>query len=154
MSSTQSFLRQRVVGTTLLTVDTSKLYVLQPTAANYVGNYPPGTMTAVGAGNVGGAPTPVVARDMGKTVVAAVTGNATAAPGAFRCVQLLSPVSVQYPTSVTNFGVQGSVPGSLPSGNTGDDGYNTFYVPIVAGGVIASGVTVAATVAPLLGNVF
>ena len=148
MSSVQSFLRQRVVGNTLLTLDLTNLYVLDPDAANYVGNYPPGTMVLDGAGFVGGNPT--VARDMGKTITAAVNGGTL---GAFRAVQLLEPVTVASATAASNFGVQGSVPGSITTtGNQGDKGYNTFYVPIVSGGVIASDVT-ATTSKPLLGNV-
>lgn len=148
MSSVQSFLRQRVVGNTLLTIDTANLYVMVAATGNYQGNYPPGTMLAAAAGVAGGSPT--IARDMGKTITAAVNGGTL---GAFRAVQLLTPVTLASATAASNFGVQGSVPASITAGNAGDMGFNTFYVPIVNGGVIASGVSVT-TSAPRLGSVF
>jgi hypothetical protein len=76
---------------------------------------------------------------MGKTVIASVAttvaGTTVGTPGAFRQVQILNPVTVQYPTSVTNFGVQGQAAGTW---SVGDSGYNTFYIPEVLGGVLAS----------------
>jgi hypothetical protein len=164
MSSLQSFLRQIPTGLRTYTADTANLYVLIPGAGNVVGNYPnspytvtPGYMVKVNAPAAGA----VVARDMGKTVFCAVStaGNgtdlATAAPGFFRAVQLLNPVAVQTPISASNFGVNGSVPGSVPVGNVGDMGYNTFYVPVVVDGRLPAGagpVTVGpAQMSPLIG---
>jgi hypothetical protein len=68
-----------------------------------------------GAGGV----SKVVLRDMGKTVRAAVTGNA-AAVGHFRQVQLIAPVSASAAQS--SFGVLAGA------------GYLTFYVPTVVMG--------------------
>ena len=143
MSSTQSFLRQRVLGARALSVDQTNLYVMVATSGNYVGNYPPAVMVSLATagatvlGNLGAGS--VYARDMGKTVVAAVAtttaGTVVGTPGAFRQVQLLKPVTVQYPTSVTNLGVQGQPAGTW---SVGDSGYNTFFIPEVLGGVLAS----------------
>jgi hypothetical protein len=151
MSSVTRFLRQIPTGLGAYESKEDELYVMIPGTGNYVGNYPTppyttasGYMVKVPAGVVGGPSTPRIARDMGKTVYAPISAAgtgadiATAAPGYFRAIQIISPVSVPLPTSVTNFGVQGSVPGSLPAGNVGDMGYNTFYVPIVVNGIVAS----------------
>lgn len=100
-------------------------------------------------------PTPVL-RDMGKTIYAGVStnsGSTIGTVGAFRAVQILNPVTVAAATSVTNFGVNGSVGGTIPSGNAGDDGYNTFYIPIVSGGVVAQNATLDYGVGPIPGNV-
>ena len=154
MSSVQSFLRQRVTGSTLLTGPTAALsyFVLVADASNYVGNYPPGVMidatnqvnTLVGlAGNGGNTGVAPVLRDMGKTINARV--GLTGTPGFFRAVQIISPSTVASATAQSNYGVIGSSAGFLPtSGNAGDDGYATYYIPIVVGGVVASGVTLSA----------
>jgi hypothetical protein len=147
MSSVQRFLRQRTIGTRALSAgDLDNLYVFVAGAGNYVGNYPPGYMvkgSAAMVGFQGNAPiTNVIMRDMGKTIIASVSTNggvSVGTPGAFRQVQVLQPVIVASPTASTNFGVQGSVPGTLPGGgNAGDNGYNTFYIPEVLDGVLAS----------------
>lgn len=141
MSSVQSFLRQRVVGTRQLSADDlANLYVLVAGSGNYVGNYPPGYMvkvdasqTIIGAGKV--------LRDMGKTVKAGISADGGATVGThgfFRAIQVLVPTTVANATSSTNFGVVGSVPGTLPAGNPGDMGYATYYIPEVLGGVLAS----------------
>ena len=143
MSSTQSFLRQRVLGARALLVDTTNLYVMVATSGNYVGNYPPAVMVslATAGASVLGLPqaTTAYARDMGKTVVAGVAtstaGTTVGTVGAFRQIQLLKPVTVQYPTSVTNLGVLGQPAGTW---SVGDSGYNTFFIPEVLGGVLAS----------------
>jgi hypothetical protein len=148
-------MRQRVVGNTAFGVGaltaSSTLYVFVAGTGNYVGNYPPGTMVPVTTNAFFGSP---ILRDMGKTITAAVSGGTV---GTFRQVQLLNPVAVASATSASNFGVNGSVPGFLPSfvagGNAGDDGYNTFYIPIASGGVIASGVTPDYTIGPIAANV-
>ncbi len=180
MSSVTRFLRQRVVGTTTLTAaDTTTLYVFVAGAAangssaaalaaasNYVGNYPPGymitgpTITTLKT-NAGGALVNPIIRDMGKTVKASFAsgqdGATIYAPGFWRQVQVLDPSVVVGPTAQTNFGVTGSAAGLRPSGNTGDDGYNTFYIPIEVGGVSPAGATagtVLTTTATLVaGNV-
>ena len=144
MSSTQSFLRQRVLGARALSVDTTNLYVMVATSGNYVGNYPPAVMVSLATAGAsvlgyGVVPATVYARDMGKTVVAGIAtstaGTTVGTVGAFRQVQLLRPVTVQFPTSVTNFGVIGQPAGTW---SVGDSGYNTFFIPEVLGGVLAS----------------
>jgi len=147
MSSVQSFLRQRVTGSTILpyTTGTSETYfsfVAGP--GNYVGNYPPGTMLDVTAIVTLLTPTGTLAvmRDMGKTIKASVSaGSALGTPGFFRQVQIIVPSIVVNPLSQTNNGVIGSLPGTLPTGNSGDGGYATFYIPIIVGGVVASDAT-------------
>lgn len=145
MSSVQRFLRQRTIGARALSVDTANLYLFVAGAGNYVGNYPPGYMVKAPAGMVGAqgnAPFSLIMRDMGKTIIAGVStdgGVTKGTLGAFRQVQILQPVAVASATAATNFGVQGSLPGSLPaSGNPGDSGYNTFYIPEVLDSVLAS----------------
>ena len=149
MSSTQSFLRQRVVGTTVLAKPTTTLYQFVAGAGNYVGNYPPGYMVAAGAENT----TATVARDMGKTIFAGIStdsGVTVAAAGFFREIQLLAPVSVASATASTNFGVLGSAPSAS---NVGAAGYNTYYVPTVVNGVLPAGATTIINNAfPLLGG--
>jgi hypothetical protein len=162
------------MGLSTYSVDTDSLYYMVPGSGNYVGNYPnspytvaPGYLVGAGAGFIGaaapGSSSTRVVRDMGKTVFAAVSaaGNGTdlanAAPGYFRAVQILNPVPAFTPTqgttASTNFGVNGSAPGSIPAGNAGDMGYNTFYVPIVVDGRLpgsSAGVVAGTTSAPLL----
>lgn len=160
------------MGLSTYTVDLANLYYLVPGSGNYVGNYPNSPYSVAGSQGymvptaAVGAAAPgsgsAVVRDMGKTVFAAV-GTAlgvpasTVAPGYFRAVQILNPVAAFSPqagtTSQTNFGVNGSAPGSIPAGNAGDMGYNTFYVPIVVDGRVAAnaaGVVAATTSTPLL----
>jgi hypothetical protein len=80
---------------------------------------------------------------MGKTIKcapsttsAAPASNATS--GFFREVQLISPVTIASATASSNFGVIGTAAQSIPSGNIGDAGYGTFYIPIIIDGTIAS----------------
>jgi len=162
MTSVQRFLRQRSVGNTTLSVPATpntSLYVFVATNGNYVGNYPPGYMVTAGAALPSSFPSGTVLRDMGKTIQASVSAGSPATdlgtPGFFREVQIVSPVTVATATSSTTFGVGvGSLTpssgpvgaGNLPaSGNAGDDGYGTFYLPIVVGGVVASGPSGVAT---------
>jgi len=152
MSSVTRFLRQIPAGGSLFNVEaTTPLYVLSASASNYVGNYPPGTMTYLGTANSLNSyfGTPVF-RDMGKTIQAGVAGGSV---GFFRCVQLLNPVAVASATASTNFGVNGSEPGTIATGNAGDDGYNTFYIPISVGGVAPGGVVPVTNIGPLAGNI-
>jgi hypothetical protein len=164
MSSCQSFLRQRVTGSTVLpAVLATDLYVFVAGPGNYVGNYPPGAMVpAATAGAVlPTLPAGVVLRDMGKTIKASVASSAAitvvgttfGTPGFFREVQLLVPSTVATPLTASPFGVGigagGAANGaqSYPAGNTGDAGYGTFYIPIVVGGVVASNSTSTAPLA-------
>jgi hypothetical protein len=93
-------------------------------------------------------PSPLgVLRDMGKTIKARISSNNTGtgtfgAPGFFREVQVIVPATVANATASSTYGVGvgvntvGGVPGALPAGgNVGDSGYNTYYIPIVVGGV-------------------
>jgi hypothetical protein len=150
MSSVQSFPRQRMVGNTAFNVNgTTVLYILSAGSDNVVGNYPPGTMVSIGQASALNSyfSTPIF-RDMGKTITAALANGSV---GAFRAVQLVNPVAVASATAVTNFGVNGSAPGTI--GGVGDDGYNTFYIAISLGGVVASGATVDTGVGPIAANV-
>jgi hypothetical protein len=82
-------------------------------------------------------------RDMGKTIKC-VPSASSAAPatgatsGFFREVQLIAPTTVASATASSNFGVIGTAAQSIPSGNVGDAGYGTFYIPIIIDGTIAS----------------
>jgi len=143
MSSVQSFLKQRTAGAHLYTYSATDLYVLVAGSGNVVGNYANDVgfmvtlaQAAANAGMTGiPAPTPVIIRDMGKTVKATVSSSvssttSTAVAGYFRQVQCLTPTV----TSLT-FGVNGQAAGTFPSaGNTGDKGFNSYYVPIMIGG--------------------
>lgn len=155
MSSVQSFLRQRNLATSLLQAppsDDGCYYVFVATAGNYVGNYPPGYMveTEVVLSAQGS-----LIRDMGKTIKAPLGDNtasppvlSTATEGFFREVQLITPVPAVGPTGSTTFGVGIGASGALAlpaGGNAGDAGYNTYYIPIVVDGTLATsdGSTVA-----------
>ena len=154
MSSCQSFLRQRVTGSTILpAVLSTDLYVFVAGPGNYVGNYPPGAMVpAATAGAVLPSLISTVLRDMGKTIKASVASSAAitvvgttfGTPGFFREVQLLLPSTVATPLTASPFGVGIGAAGAAygaqtyPAGNAGDAGYGTFYIPIVVGGVVAS----------------
>ncbi len=162
MSSVQRFLRQRTPGNTLIEANSgTQLYSFIAGAGassgtsaaavaatgNYLGNYPPGYLVAtVTVGQLAEGPqgfvTNPVLRDMGKTIkaplAATVAGATLGTPGFWREVQVLSPVAVSSPTAATNFGVTGQAPGNRPalnSGNVGDQGYNTYYIPIAVDGV-------------------
>jgi hypothetical protein len=140
MSSVQSFLRQRVVGTTTLSPPASGYYTFVAGDGNYVGNYPPGYMVSATTPDPLGS---AVLRDMGKTIKARINDNGVfGTPGFFREVQVIIPTTVASATASSTFGVgvgvntSGGVPGALPAaGNVGDAGYNTYYLPIVVGGV-------------------
>ena len=152
MSSVTRFLRQIPAGGSLFNVDAATpLYVFTAGPGNYVGNYPPGTMNYLGpASSVNSYFGTPVFRDMGKTIQAGVGSGSV---GFFRAVQLLNPVAVASATASTNFGVNGSQPGTIASGNAGDDGYNTFYIPISVGGVAPGGVVPVSNIGPLAGNI-
>ena len=140
MSSVQSFLKQRAPGSSLyVTTDITNVYVLVAGSGNVVGNYANDVGFMVSLANAGAflsGGTQLVMRDMGKTVKASVSTSATIAsttslPGFFRQVQFLYPTA----TSLT-FGVNGQQAGTFPAGNTGDKGFNSFYIPIVVEGVV------------------
>ena len=139
MSSVQSFLKQRNVGSSVFQNNTN-IYVLIAGSGNLVGNYANTVGYMVPASTAGAdviASCPFL-RDMGKTVQAPVTANPATLPvsgaplGFFRQVQVLDSL---YSSSQATFGVQGQAPGTFNASNSGDKGFNTFYVPIAVGGV-------------------
>lgn len=168
MSSVQKFLRQRIVTSTILQAPTNQgcYYAFIPTSGNYVGNYPPGYVFPVPTAAFNAFPglSTLLIRDMGKTIkcVPSATSAAPAAgatSGFFREVQLIAPVTVASATASSNFGVIGTAAQSIPSGNVGDTGYGTFYIPIIIDGTIAStdgtianAVTLPTTYLPLGGQ--
>ena len=148
MSSVTRFIRQVPNSTAYYSVNASvlagtNLYEFQPTAANYVGNYPPGFM-AVASGvaadlaclTTAGTALTLVLRDMGKTIYAQIT-NSSGDAGWFRQVQVLKPTGITAAqgfiggTSGQTFGVLGAA--SVPNGNTD---YFTFYVAVPVGGIL------------------
>lgn len=144
MSSIQSFLRQRNQATSLLQAPTNACYyVFVAGPGNYIGNYPPGYMQLAAA-----LPAPAAGsliRDMGKTIKApiGVAGvvAATATSGFFREVQLITPVAAVSATGNTTFGVGINSAGAAVqpgAGNAGDDGYGTYYIPIIIDGALAT----------------
>ena len=141
MSSVQSFLRQRIPGSTVFaSTGDANLYVLIAGSGNIVGNYANDVGYMVLASTVNALPTGVTTkylRDMGKTVQAPYSSTSaapasTAVDGFFRQVQVLD---AGWTSSQATFGVQGQAPGTFNASNPGDKGYNTFYVPIAVGGV-------------------
>jgi len=161
MSSVQSFLRQRNLATSLLQAPENNgcYYVFVATAGNYVGNYPPGYMVPQAPEAVVLSAQGSLIRDMGKTIKAPIGDNtvsppvlSTATEGFFREVQLIKPVPAVGPTGSTTFGVGIGASGALAlpaGGNAGDAGYNTYYLPIVVDGVLATSDGTAGTVATL-----
>lgn len=149
MSSVTRFIRQVPLATSYYNVSSAVLagtnvYEFQPTAANYVGNYPPGYM-AVASGvaadlaclTTAGATTNLVLRDMGKTIFAQI-GSSSGDAGWFRQVQVLKPTGITAAqgfiggTSGQTFGVLGA--NTVPNSNTQ---YFTFYIAVPVGGVLA-----------------
>lgn len=159
MSSVTRFIRQIPLSTTYYNAATvvatpgTYVYEFVPTAANYVGNYPPGymqTSTASLTAAIGQAvaaatasSTGLVLRDMGKTIFAATSSAATSF-GYFRQVQLLNPEAI---SSTQGFigGLAGSTFGVLGANNTPNayTDFMTFYIPVAVAGVL--GVAAGAT---------
>ncbi|NBY39658.1 MAG: hypothetical protein EBQ66_01790 [Flavobacteriia bacterium] len=163
MSSVTRFIRQVPNSTAYYTVNASvlagtNLYEFQPTAANYVGNYPPGFMVVASgvAADVAclataGTALTLVLRDMGKTIYAQIT-NSSGDAGWFRQVQVLKPTGITAAqgfiggTSGQNFGVLGAA--SVPNGNTD---YFTFYVAVPVAGVLPAAFVTGA-LSPIAGG--
>lgn len=166
MSSAQSSMRQRIIGTRTASVPSTpaiaagNFYQFIPTVGNYVDNYPPGYMvdnslelSGLLAAYYPAATWPQVLRDMGKTIKAVIGANATTVPtdlstgaGFFREYQVLVP---GFPGLN---GVAGSSSGVIggPGANTGGlvvPYYYTVYVPIVLNGNVAA--QGAGSVAPI-----
>jgi hypothetical protein len=167
MSSVTRFIRQIPVSTTYYNAATvagapaTHVYEFVPTAANYVGNYPPGNMqvasaalqTAISqaAAAAGGADR-LVLRDMGKTIYAA-TSSAQTSFGYFRQVQLLNPSAI---SSTQGFigGTAGSTFGVLGAAGTPDayTNYLTFYIPVTVAGVLGVATGAASNAYALAGG--
>jgi hypothetical protein len=139
MSSIQSFLRQRSQNSTFFQAPTNNCYYIFVSGpGNYIGNYPPGYMSFVNLTEDVDV-TGLLIRDMGKTIKATWGFGVNATPGFFRQVQLIRPTAAVSATGSTTFGVDSiRLPGSIPPGNSGDDGYGTYYIPIVIDGTLAT----------------
>jgi hypothetical protein len=159
MSSVTRFTRQIPVSTTYYSVPASVLagtsvYEFVPTAANYVGNYPPGYVTATHAAlnaalATAGTTATLVLRDMGKTIYAPVE-SAGLTSGYFRQVQLLLPSGISASQGFIG-GTAGNTFGVLGGALTPDvyTNFMTFYIAAPVGGVLA-GVLSGAT--PIAGG--
>lgn len=163
MTSVQKFLRQRYVPNTILQAPTNACYyVFIPTAGNYVGNYPPGYVQLATTIPVTTDPLSSqgsLIRDMGKTIKCPISADGVTfgSSGFFREVQVLNQnaMAVATATSSVTFGVgTNSNKGQSinASGNAGDRGYGTYYIPIVVEGTLASGATLPTTYLPLGGQ--
>lgn len=150
MSSVSRFIRQIPASASLLNAATvaaapgSLVYELVPSAANIVGNYPPGfvqlasaaLVQAIGeAVNAAGGASNLILRDMGKTIQAPF-GSASGNQGFFRQVQLLRPAALSASQGF-NGGSAGSSFGVLGAANVPDayTDYLTFYIPVSIAGV-------------------
>jgi hypothetical protein len=146
MSSVTRFIRQIPLATTYYNVSAAVLagtgvYEFVPTAANYVGNYPPGYMQTASAAlqaalATAGTSSDLVLRDMGKTLFAPV-GSLSGNAGYFRQVQLLKPSAI---TAAQGFigGTAGNRFGVLGDANTPDayTDFMTFYIAVPVSGVL------------------
>jgi hypothetical protein len=148
MTSVLIHQRQRDQANTFFQAPTNAIYyVFFPTSGNYIGNYTPGYME-VARNATPQAGEGILIRDMGKTVRASITSYSQVNPGYFRAVQLIKPVAAVSATGSTNFGIDGTIPGSITPGNIGDMGYRTYYIPISIDGTLASLYGVSATSFP------
>jgi hypothetical protein len=143
MSSVTRFIRQVPVSTTyynavtILSATSTMVFELVPSAANIVGNYPPGYVKAAGAELQAALAEAVnlhtaanlVLRDMGKTIYAQYGTGAASDPSAyFRQVQLLRPSAIT--SAAQTFGVLGGQ--NIPDAYTD---FLTFYIPVAVAGV-------------------
>jgi hypothetical protein len=148
MSSVTRFIRQVPLATTYYNVAAATLtgsgvFEFVPTAANYVGNYPPGFMQSASAALIAalgtaGSSTNLVLRDMGKTIFAPA-GSLTGDAGYYRQVQLLKPSVI---TAAQGFigGAAGNTFGVLGAANTPDayTDYMTFYISVPIAGILGN----------------
>jgi hypothetical protein len=164
MSSVTRFLRQIPTGmqyyaAPALATLAGAACEFVPTAANYVGNYPPGYVAPASAALQAAIQTitvglpagslPII-RDMGKTVFAetassvanAQVGTGLGVKGSFRQVQLLLPQPI---TNTQGFigGVNGNVGGVYGGSPDAYSPYLTFYLPETVCGILASPATLA-----------
>jgi hypothetical protein len=172
MSSVTRFIRQIPVSTTYynasVVVGTPATYAFEfiNDPSNYVGNYPPGYMSAASSAlvaainqNVAGAggAAAVVLRDMGKTIYAAYTTSQTPATdprntpstvtyGYFRQVQLLAPKPIGLTSNTLIGGVAGTTFGVLGAPNNTDvyTDYLTFFIPVSVAGIFGPAVATGA----------
>lgn len=160
MSSVTRFIRQIPLATTYYNAaevvrnPSTLAFEFVPTAANYVGNYPPGYVTAASAALQAAineaanaattAGTQLVLRDMGKTIRAPIT-SLTGNEGFFRQVQLLNPSAIVASQGFIG-GKAGNTFGVLGANNTPDayTNFMTFYIPVTVAGVLGAGVNTQA----------
>ena len=150
MSSVTRFIRQVPASTTyynaaaVVANASTMVFELVPSAANIVGNYPPGYLQAASAAlqasiaqalavHANG----LVLRDMGKTIFAQYGSGAASDPsGHFRQVQLINPAAV---TAAQGFagGSAGQTFGVLGGQNIPDayTDFLTFYIPVAVAGL-------------------
>ncbi len=149
MSSVQRFIRQLPAqsyfnAATVAASPSTLVYEFVPSAANVVGNYPPGYMQTASAAlqaainqavNAAGAAANLQLRDMGKTIFAPVSSLA-GNQGFFRQVQLVLPAAISAAQGFIG-GPAGSTFGVLGAAGTPDAYTNflTFYVPVSVAGV-------------------
>lgn len=150
MSSVSRFIRQIPAHASLLNAATivaapgTFVYELVPSAANVIGNYPPGYVQLASAAliaavneavNAAGGASNLVLRDMGKTILAPVA-SASGNQGFFRQVQLLRPAALSA-SQLFNGGSNGSTFGVLGGSNIPDvyTDYLTFFIPVSVAGV-------------------
>jgi hypothetical protein len=161
MSSVTRFIRQIPLATTyynaaaVVASPSTLAFEFVPTAANYVGNYPPGYMQAASAALILAiqqaanaatvAGTQLVLRDMGKTIQAPVSNATNANEGFFRQVQLLNPSAISGVQGYIG-GTAGNTFGVLGAANTPDayTDYMTFYIPVTVAGILGVGVNTQA----------
>lgn len=147
MSSVQSFMRQRVVGTRTASVPTTfasgSVFQFRPAPGNYVGTYPPGYMLDVATelnGLLANYSSGKVLRDMGKTIKAVINTtlpvDLSTGAGFFREYQVLVP-GVASLNGVA--GATSGVIGGPPAGGNVVPYYYTVYVPVVVNGMLAVG---------------
>lgn len=147
MSSVTRFIRQipasgsHLNAAALVSGASTLAFELVPSAANIVGNYPPGYVqnsaqlaAAITDANAAAAGA-VLLRDMGKTVHAPV-GSLTGDLGFFRQVQLVAPARLTQAQGF-NGGAAGSTFGVLGGANipSANSDYLTFYIPVAVAGV-------------------
>ena len=162
MSSVTRFIRQVPVSASVLNAavvaaaPATLAYEFVPSAANIVGNYPPGFVQLASASlilavqqavNAAGSAGNLVLRDLGKTILAPI-GSASGNLGFFRHVQLLAPSALSASQGF-NGGSAGSSFGVLGASNTPNayTDYLSFYIPSNVAGVNGNPAAVAS---PLL----
>lgn len=162
MSSVTRFIREIRQSASVLSASVvaaapaTLVYELVPSAANIVGNYPPGYVQTASAAlilaiqqavNAAGGAGNLVLRDLGKTILAPI-GSASGNQGFFRHVQLLAPAALSAAQGF-NGGSAGSSFGVLGAANTPDayTDFLSFYIPSNIAGINGN---LAALASPLV----